>query len=215
MLHCLTDPSSQLTIKSARVPSASIEVNKISPAPRLCFPRPLDHRRRYSLRPRSQKPPLLPPGPRNLRRLASMATITAWAPKLLPSRHQVRIGIATRVDTHLIAPASKQRSLIRRADPPAHSERDEQLLRRPAHPCPAESPAFGVAGCRAKQSNSAPAAAWRRANSAGSPASTRSTNAPLHHRPLRTSRQAIIRLVSMETPENLQDPEPRALDFSG
>ena len=68
-------------------------------------------------------------------RRASIATITACAPKLPPiSPINSGRAIARRVDTHLIRPRIEhRRSILRTPNPTSNSKRHKQLRRRPLH----------------------------------------------------------------------------------
>ena len=134
-----------------------------------------------------------------------MATMTACAPKRAPIS-SISSGRRSAAEFTLIlsAPASKTAvasSSVRTPPPTVKGTKRRRAVRRTV------SSSVPRASCVAVMSSntisSAPALAWRAANSAGSPALMRSTNCtPLTTRPLFTSRQAMMRLVSMEAPRS-------------
>jgi len=189
--------------KPPRIPSVSIEVSKISPAPRDSASRAQSKTRR----PVAFRPPLTKTSasstPASSTRRASIATITACAPKLPPiSPINSGRAIADELILTLSAPASNTAaaSSALRIPPPTVNGTNSAAAARFTVSNKVPRPSC-VAVISNSTISSAPAAAWRCANSAGSPASTISTNCtPFTTRPLRTSRQAIIRFVSIGYP---------------
>ena len=135
-------------------------------------------------------------------RRASIATITACAPKLAPiSPISSGRAIAAELIETLSAPASKTAaaSSADRIPPPTVNGTNKFAAVRFTVSSSVPRPSC-VAVISSNTISSAPAAACRCASSAGSPASTISTNCtPFTTRPARTSRQAMILLVSTNT----------------
>ena len=117
--------------KPSRVPSRSIEVSRISPAPRVAPPRPPTRRRRGRS---GVRPPWVktsqPGSPSPVRRRASMATTTHWAPNSVGHLAD-QLGPVDRggVERHLVGAGPQQPAgVVDGADAAADRERDEHLL---------------------------------------------------------------------------------------
>ncbi len=184
-----------------RTPSMSMLVNRISPAP-LCSAS-VAHSITFipvGLRPPETKTSASPTGsPAPAARRASIATITACAPKLRPiSSMSCGRAIALELMLTLSAPASKtaRASSADRMPPPTVNGTNKDSAVRFTVSSSVPRPSC-VAVISNKTISSAPPRACRCASSAGSPASTISTNwTPFTTRPPRTSRQAMILLVN-------------------
>src|SRR5258708_4394002 len=204
--------------KPMPVPSRSMEVSRISPAPRSSASRAQASAfLPVGLRPPATKTSAASAGPAPRR--ASMATITACEPKR-PAILPIRLGSATAAELMLIlsAPASKTwaaSSSVRMPPPTVKGTNISRAARRTVSVKVLRS--SWVAVMSSSTISSAPASACARASSAGSPASRSSRNfTPLTTRPASTSRQAMIRLVSRsEGTEVLQDFQPCLRGFLG
>src|SRR3954447_17171741 len=187
--------------KPCRVPSRSIEVSSISPAPNettSCA---------YSMAsmPVELRPPWVKishrsdPPPR-LTRLASIATTMHWSPNFSAASltNSRRLTAALLIET-LSAPDRSRvliSSTVRTPPPTVSGMKHASAVRRTTS---SMMPRFSwVAVMSRKHSSSAPAASYAIAASTGSPASRRSTKlTPLTTRPSLTSRQGITRTLNM------------------
>src|SRR5690606_35329759 len=179
--------------KPSFVPSRSIDVRSISPAPSAA---PWTAHSTAS-RPVARRPPLTTTSNRSFRRRTSMASTTHWRPNCR-AHAAIRSGSSTAAvftDT-LSAPARStafMSSGLRTPPPTVRGTNTLDAVRRTTSRVVPRS--SGVAEMSRKQISSAPSSAQRRASSVGSPASTRSTKfTPLTTRPPETSRHAITRL---------------------
>src|SRR6266567_367149 len=184
-----------------RVPSRSIDVSKISPAPSdttSCA---------YSMAsiPVELRPPWVKisqrsPPPARLTRLASIATTMHCSPNFSAAcLTNSRLETAAELIETLSAPYRSSvlmSSMVRTPPPTVSGMKQASAVRRTTS---SMVPRFSwVAVMSRKHSSSAPAASYAIAASTGSPASRRSTKlTPLTTRPSLTSRQGITRTLNM------------------
>src|ERR1700731_3181223 len=194
--------------KPAPVPSRSMDVSRISPAPRSSASRA--HASAFlcvAVRPPETKTSA--EAGESVPRRASMATITACEPKR-PAIAVIMPGSASAAELMLTlsAPASKTLAALSsvRMPPPTVNGTNRSFAARRTVSTNVLRPSV-VAVTSSSTISSAPAVAWARANSAGSPASRSCWNwTPFTTRPASTSRQAMMRLASRsEGTEVLQD----------
>src|SRR5579872_2874347 len=196
-----------------RVPSRSIEVRRISPAPSETTSWA------YSMAsmPVEFRPPWVKisqrfdPPPR-LTRLASIATTMHWSPNFSAASltNSRRLTAAELIET-LSAPKRSNvvmSSMVRTPPPTVNGMKQASAVRRTTS---SMMPRFSwVAVISRKHSSSAPAASYATAASTGSPASRRSTKlTPFTTRPSFTSRQGITRTLNIQ---NLLRGRLRATD---
>src|SRR5690606_15444979 len=169
---------------------------RISPAPRLatCLANST------ASRPVGLRPPWVNTSQWSPTRLASTATTMHWLPNCSANSFTTsgRFTAAVLSET-LSAPASSRRrtsSAVRTPPPTVSGMKQASAVRATTSRM---VPRFSEEAVMSrKHSSSAPAASYTLACSTGSPASTRSTNCtPLTTRPSFTSRQGMMRLVSM------------------
>jgi len=185
--------------KPALVPSRSILVSKISPAPAFCIRLPHS----IASSPVERRPPWVKTSQRGLAlgtRFASMAMTMHCAP-YRPAASSTNWGFWTAavLILTLSAPAfSKRRtSSTSRTPPPTVSGMN--TCEATCSTIPSSKPRSSeLAVMSRKVSSSAPCSSYRRAISTGSPASRKSMKLmPLTTRPPATSKQGMIRLASM------------------
>src|SRR6267378_2145361 len=194
--------------KPCRVPSRSIEVSRISPAPSETTSWA------YSMAsiPVELRPPWVkisqrsPPPPR-LTRLASIATTMHCSPNFSAAcLTNSRLLTAAELIETLSAPYRSSvlmSSMVRTPPPTVSGMKQASAVRRTTS---SMVPRFSwVAVMSRKHNSSAPAASYAIAASTGSPASRRSTKlTPLTTRPSLTSRQGITRTLNITPPLRLQ-----------
>src|ERR1700722_9893534 len=186
--------------KPWRVPSRSIEVRRISPAPSDTTSWA------YSMAsiPVELRPPWVKISQRSepprFTRLASMATTMHWSPNFSAASltNSRRLTAAELIEA-LSAPERSSvlmSSTVRTPPPTVNGMKQASAVRRTTSNM---IPRFSwVAVMSRKQSSSAPAASYAIAASTGSPASRRSTKlTPLTTRPSLTSRQGITRTLNI------------------
>ncbi len=211
--------------KPARVPSESMEVRRISPAPRcLGFAGPFDDAAAGGLAAAADIDLGVADGIGGAgSRRASMATMTAWAPKLRADlADECGAGDGGGVDADLVGAGVEDRfGVVGGADAAADGEGNEELRGGAADGFEQGAAAF-VGGGDVEQDDFVGAFGGRggAASAAGSPASMMSTNwTPLTTRPSRTSRQAMMRLVEHSDPfqadEIAEDLEAGVAGFFG
>src|SRR3954471_12916891 len=189
--------------KPWRVPSRSIEVSRISPAPSdttswaySMASMPVE------LRPPWVKISQRSPPPARLTRLASIATTMHCSPNFSAAcLTNSRLETAAELIETLSAPYRSSvlmSSMVRTPPPTVSGMKQASAVRRTTS---SMVPRFSwVAVISRKQSSSAPAAAYAIAASTGSPASRRSTKlTPLTTRRSLTSRQGITRTLNIAT----------------
>src|ERR1700722_3465270 len=186
--------------KPWRVPSRSIEVRRISPAPSDTTSWA------YSMAsiPVELRPPWVKISQRSepprFTRLASMATTMHWSPNFSAASltNSRRLTAAELIEALSAPDRSKvlMSSTVRTPPPTVSGMKQASAVRRTTS---SMMPRFSwVAVMSRKQSSSAPAASYAIAASTGSPASRRSTKlTPLTTRPSFTSRQGITRFLSI------------------
>src|SRR3954470_2787901 len=187
--------------KPWRVPSRSIDVSRISPAP--------SETTSWAYSMASMPVPLRPPWvkisqrsepPPRLTRLASIATTMHCSPNFsAPSLTNSRRATAALLIETLSAPERSRvriSSMVRTPPPTVSGMKQASAVRLTTS---SMVPRFSwVAVMSRKQSSSAPAASYAIAASTGSPASRKSTKlTPLTTRPSLTSRQGITRTLNI------------------
>src|SRR3954462_12575245 len=183
--------------KPCRVPSRSIEVRRISPAPS----ETTSWAYSTASMPVDLRPPWVKISQRSPRpRLASMATTMHCSPNFSAASltNSRRLTAAELIET-LSAPersSTLMSSTVRTPPPTVSGMKQASAVRLTTS---SMVPRFSwVAVMSRKQSSSAPAASYAIAASTGSPASRRSTKlTPLTTRPSLTSRQGITRTLNM------------------
>src|SRR5215475_4138123 len=199
--------------KPLRVPSRSIEVSRISPAPSATTSRA------YAMAsiPVGLRPPWVKISQRSASPafdtfLASIATTMHWSPNFsAASLTKPRSFTAAVLIDTLSAPdlsSARMSSMVRTPPPTVSGMKQASAVRRTTSRM---MPRFSwLAVISRKQSSSAPAASYAIAASTGSPASRRSTKlTPLTTRPSLTSRQGITRTLNIQF---LLGSRPRAAD---
>src|SRR3954451_16087740 len=185
------------------VPSRSIEVSRISPAPSdttswaySMASTPVE------LRPPWVKISQRSPPPARLTRLASIATTMHWSPNFSePCLTNSRLETAAELIETLSAPYRSSvliSSMVRTPPPTVSGMKQASAVRRTTS---SMVPRFSwVAVISRKHNSSAPAASYAIAASTGSPASRRSTKlTPLTTLPSLTSRQGITRTLNIRS----------------